>query len=221
MIDCSTNSPIQQGEMTDTKNNECRLSSVSTMSTQSTAALMESTGPVFTDLSAKDYILGDGKEVNTLYGRKKGQPERRSLMTSKILLPKSNIASLKGSKESLKNLTITNLSKKRLLEVDKTYFDTLNAEYDAARSRAREWELHVYSKFSKRDQFSIMGILAYLENIERGFGRYNNEKVYASVRKDDISGQLFEEASRGFEFSKEYIALAPLVCGLKARRLIK
>lgn len=210
-----------KGNETYQKRNECRLQSVTTMSTQCTAAIMESTGPAFTDLSVKDYALGDGKEVNTLYGRKKRQPEKRSSMTSKLLLPKSSIASLKGSKESLKNLTITNLSKKRSLDVDRTYFDTLSAEYDAARSRAREWELHVYSTFSKRDQFSIMGILAYLENIERGFGRYNNEKVYASVRKDDISGQLFEEASRGFEFSKQYIALAPLVCNLKARRLIK
>jgi hypothetical protein len=69
-------------------------------------------------------------------------------------------------------------------------FDTLIAEYDAARSRAREWELHVYSKFSKGDQLSIMEILAYLENIERCSCRYNNEKVYASVRKDDITGQF-------------------------------
>jgi hypothetical protein len=141
--------------------------------------------------------------------------------TLKLLLPKSNNASSEGSKESLKSLTITAISKRRSLEVDKTYFGTQIVEYDAARSRAREWELHVYSKFSKGDQHSLMGILAYLENIERGFGRYTNEKVYASVRKDDISGQFYEEASRGFEFSKQYIALAPLVSNLKARRLIK
>ena len=139
----------------------------------------------------------------------------------RLLLPKSNDASSEGSKESLKSLTITDISKKRSLEVDETYFDTLIVEYDVARSRAREWVLHVYSTFSKGDQHSIMGILAYLENVERGFGRYNNENIYASVRKDDISGQFYEEASRGFEFSKQYIALAPLVCILKARRLIK
>ena len=68
---------------------------------------------------------------------------------------------------------------------------------------------------------SIMGILAYLENVERGFGRYNNEKVYASARKDDVSGELFEEATRGFELSKKYIALAPLIWNLNARRLMK
>ena len=103
-------------------------------------------------------------------------------MTLKLLLPESINASLKGSKESFEDLTITNISKKRSLEVDKTYFDTLCAEYDAARSKAREWKLHVRSKFTKRDQFSIMGILAYLENIERGFGRYDNEKVYSSKK---------------------------------------
>lgn len=73
------------------------------------------------------------------------------------------------------------MCKKRSLKVGKTNFDTLNTEYIAARSRAREWELNVYGKFSKTDQLSITGILAYLEDIERGIGRDDNEKVYVKT----------------------------------------
>ena len=125
--------------MSDTTEVECRLSSASMISTQSTAAITESTRQAFTDLSVKDYALGDGKEVNIQYGSNKGQPERKSLMISGKLRPKLNNNISKGSKESSKSLTTTNIPKKRSLEVDTTDFATLNTEYEAARSRAREW----------------------------------------------------------------------------------
>jgi hypothetical protein len=90
-----------------------------------------------------------------------------------------------------------------------------------ARSEAREWENFVYQTFSKSDHFFIMSLLAYLENKERGFGRYNNEKVFASLRVGDVSGQLFAEATRGFDFSKKYTVLSHLVWDIKIRRRLK
>lgn len=77
--------------------------------------------------------------------------------------------------------------------MDKPAFDLLNPEYKAAREKAREWEHYVYGKFNKTDQLSIMGMLAYLKNMERGFGRYSDENTYASVRENDASGRLFED----------------------------
>ena len=53
-------------------------------------------------------------------------------------------------------------------------FDTLNNDYEIARKNAREWKFSVYSEYTKSEQYLIMGMLAYLENIERGFEKYNN-----------------------------------------------
>jgi hypothetical protein len=104
---------------------------------------------VHRSLDQRFLFRGWERSQYSVFGRKKRQPQGRSLMTLKLLLPKSINASSEGNKDSLKSLTITDISKKRSVEVDKTHFDTMIAEYDAARSRAREWELHVYNKFSK------------------------------------------------------------------------
>ena len=106
-----------------------------------------------------------------------------------------------------------------MTETNDIYFELLNNEYEIAKSQAKEWELAVYAKYINGEQYLIMGMLAYLENIERGFGKYNNEKQYASIRKNDTSGRLFAETLRGFEFSKKYISIAPILCKMKAREM--
>jgi hypothetical protein len=98
-------------------------------------------------------------------------------------------------------------------------FQLLHNQYEIARNEAKKWEIGVCEKYIKREQYLIMGMLAYLENIERGFGKYNNEKQYASIRKNDTSGRLFAETLRGFEFTKKYIYIAPIICEWKARAL--
>lgn len=45
----------------------------------------------------------------------------------------------------------------------------LNNEYESARKSAREWELDFCEKCIKDEQYLIMGILAYLENVAGGF----------------------------------------------------
>lgn len=99
-------------------------------------------------------------------------------------------------------------------------FELLNNEYEIARSEAKKWELMVYEKYINGEQYLIMGMLAYLENIERGFGKHNDEKQYANIRKNDTSGRLFAETLRGFELSKKYISIAPIIWKMKAREMM-
>jgi hypothetical protein len=100
-------------------------------------------------------------------------------------------------------------------------FQLLHNQYEIARSEAKNWEIGVYEKYIKREQYLIMGMLAYLENIERGFGKHNNEKQYAGIRKNDTSGRLFAETLRGFEFSKKYIYIAPIIWEWKSREMMR
>jgi hypothetical protein len=58
----------------------------------------------------------------------------------------------------------------------------------------------------------------YVKYILNGFGHRNDEAVYACVRKGDVSGNLFREATRGYGFTKKYIPLILLVCYLKIVR---
>lgn len=96
----------------------------------------------------------------------------------------------------------------------------LSNEFEIARSEAKRWELMVYEKYINGEQYLIMGMLAYLENIERGFGKHNDEKQYANIRKNDSSGLLFAGALRGFEFSKKYISIAPIILQMEAREMM-
>jgi hypothetical protein len=200
---------------------ECRPSSSCMTSTQRSAETTKSTGPAFINLSEIDYAIGDGKDDNIQCGENWRQAGKKASTTLVKSLPKSYGATSKDVRDSFEGMSITNTFKKRSLEVKTINYETLIAEYEAARSKAREWENFVYQTFSKSDQLSIMGLLAYLENKERGFGRHNDEKVFASIRKGDVCGQLFAEATRGFDFSKKYIVLAPLVWEIKARRRLK
>ena len=99
-------------------------------------------------------------------------------------------------------------------------FELLNNEYEIARSEAKKWGLMVYEKYINGEQYLIMGMLAYLENIERGFGKHNDEKQYANIRKNDTSGRLFAETLRGFELSKKYISIGPIIWQMKAREMM-
>ena len=84
----------------------------------------------------------------------------------------------------------------------------LDELYCAARKCAAVWELGLEGRYSEDELMSIMGMLSYMENIERGYGHLNDEAVFASERR---SGRLYEEAVRGFVLSKEYIRLRLLV----------
>jgi hypothetical protein len=214
---------------------------------QHTVGITESTDQTFTNLSDKDYALEGGLVASIQCGKKSIQPMTKPKTTlNKSLLP-LNIDSSTDCLEYSKALNFMNTYKKRpfgkevnekaffklitqyihqkkkkgTFKVDETYFDELNGQYIAYRKIFREWDISVRGNFSRREQLSIMGMLAYLENRLNGFGHRNDELHYACVRKEDVSGKLFEEATRGFEFSRLYIPLCPLVCYLEIVRNLK
>jgi hypothetical protein len=95
-------------------------------------------------------------------------------------------------------------------------FETLNNEYEIAMENVREWEFGLHDKYIKYEQYLIMSMRSYLKNIERGFGRFIDEKQFESIRKCDKSGALFAETLIGFELSKKCIILAPIIFKMKA-----
>ena len=99
-------------------------------------------------------------------------------------------------------------------------FQLLNNEYEIAKSESEKWKIMVHEKYINGEQHSIISMLAYLENIERGFGRYNDEKKFEDIRKKDITGRLFTETIRGFAMSKKYISIAPILWQMKTREMM-
>lgn len=78
----------------------------------------------------------------------------------------------------------------------------LSSLYATALKNANDWEDDVDNQYGEDDAMTIMGMLSYLENKERGFGHLNDEKLFQSERSSDIEGVLYEEAKKGFELSK-------------------
>ena len=81
-------------------------------------------------------------------------------------------------------------------------------EYDSAKSRLEEaiqkscqWEKDLEKFWNEDQQMDIMSMIAYWENQLRGFGKQNDERLYESIRREDSSGQLVEEAKKGFEYA--------------------
>jgi len=82
-------------------------------------------------------------------------------------------------------------------------------QYLIARSDATKWELGLDDMYNEEQVLSIMGMLAYMENVERGFGHLNDQKLYNSERIEnaDAGNKLFAEACAGFVFFKKCILL--------------
>lgn len=83
----------------------------------------------------------------------------------------------------------------------------MKTPYFIAKSNAINWELGLDDKYNEEQVLSIMGMLAYMENMERGFGHRNDQQLYESERNEDVDDKLFMEACIGFEFFKKCILL--------------
>ena len=101
--------------------------------------------------------------------------------------------------------------RKRTVHVDETYLEELDRRYLALTKIFKEWDISVQDSFTRHDQLSIGSMLTYFHNIFNGFGRRNDEVHYAYIRKEDVSGDLFREATRGFSFSKVFFPLILLI----------
>ena len=94
-----------------------------------------------------------------------------------------------------------------MLDQFKTRCLPISVQHDAAMKDANDWEDEVDRQYNEEDALTIMSILSYFENIERGFGHLNDELMFKSERQSDVHGVLFEEATKGFELAKKCIHL--------------
>ena len=95
--------------------------------------------------------------------------------------------------------------------------DSLTVQHDAAMKNANDWEDGVDRQYNEEDALTIMSMMSYFENIERGFGHLNDELMFKSERQSDVHGVLYEEATKGFELAKRCIHLRALL--RKVRRI--
>ena len=86
-------------------------------------------------------------------------------------------------------------------------YDSAKNRYEEAIQKSSQWEYDLEKKYNEDQQIDIMGMIAYWENQLRGFGKQNDERLYESIRKEDSSGQLLEEAKKGFEYAKVCLEL--------------
>jgi hypothetical protein len=175
------------------------------ISTQVIAKKTVSVDPVvFIDDCVKDLGTLVGTKANIQSGEKTMLSELRSKTNSNT----SHITSKRGfsmdSKEYSESLNTNAARNKPSLEEHKKDID----EYIAALQASGDWEMYVDSYYEEEEAISIIGILSYLENRERGFGHLNDEKLFQDEIQADKTGKLYKEALKGFEFSKKYISLA-------------
>lgn len=173
----------------------------------STQGIVKKTVPIVpesTDPCLKDLLPSVGSEVNIQFGEKIMLLDHRSKTNSIKSHNKLKRGFSMDKKECLEGSSTNATLNKPSLEEDekkiKEYFEALQASGD--------WEMYVESHYDEEEIFSIMGMLSYLENCERGFGHLNDEKLFQDEIQSDKSGKLYKEALKGFELSKKYINLA-------------
>lgn len=77
--------------------------------------------------------------------------------------------------------------------------------FEKGLNKEGEWELKLEKKYNDEQIISIMNMLSFLENEHNGFNHFNDKSLYEEERKADVTGLLYEEASRGFKISKKNI----------------
>jgi len=90
-------------------------------------------------------------------------------------------------------------------------YDSAKKIYNEAIQTSCQWEDDLENKYNEDQQMDIMSMIAYWENQLRGFGKQNDERLYESIRKEDSSGKLLEEAKKGFEYAKLCLEFGPPV----------
>jgi hypothetical protein len=171
----------------------------------------------FTNLSVKDCRTEGGLNHSFPSGKNSKPPKTKSNSTLDRLPLLSKSGSSEETKISSGDLISKNTSKKRsFVGGGKTDFEALEREYHSAMEESRKWELLMYDHYSRDDYLKIVSMIAYLKNVERGFAWCNDENHYASIRREDVDGRLFNEAMRGFELAKRYMKLGPIIWKWKA-----
>ena len=186
-----------------------------------TAEKEASTEPLSTGHSLGGFTTMDGTNLNYPFGRKTTQIELKQKKTSRKSLKKSKRHFSVERKESSLRSKSNVMSNQRSFEEDLSPkgIKDLEDEYAAVTKAANLWELDVEARYCEDEILSIMGMLSYLENIERGFGHLNDEALFKDERQADSDGKLYEEAVKGFEHFKKCIQLRRLLKEYKRTRV--
>jgi hypothetical protein len=183
-----------------------------TIWTRSSAEHNLLTGQEFSNLPSKDCKTEGGVNCSPRSGKNNKPPRTKSRTTSDRSPPISKSSSSEQAKASSSGMISKNTSRKRSLEgACDADFEALEREYKSAFEKAEEWELSMYEHYSRGDCLNISSMMAYHKNVERGFARCNDENLYASIRREDADGRLFNEAMRGFELAKPCMKLGPII----------
>ena len=193
--------------MLDQLKTRCLPISANTITTQCTVENTASTTRTCTVLSVSDLSTEGGTNLKSQCGRKIIPTDKWSQMTSKQSQMKSKTAFSSVRTASSRGLNFNATRSKRSFEEAISESDSLTVQHDAAMKDANDWEDEVDRQYNEEDALTIMSILSYFENIERGFGHLNDELMFKSERQSDVHGVLFEEATKGFELAKKCIHL--------------
>ena len=91
-------------------------------------------------------------------------------------------------------------------------YDSAKSIFEEAINESGKWENDLEKKYNEDQQMDIMSMIAYWENQLRGFGKHNDERLYESIREKDNSGQLLEEAKKGFDYATVCLELgSPII----------
>ena len=203
--------------MLDQSKTRCLPISANTISTQCTVENMASTTQTCTVLSVSDLSTEDGTNLKSQCGRRIIPIGKWSQMTSKQSQMNSKTAFSSVRTASSRVLNFSATRSKRSFEEATSESDSLTVQHDAAMKNANDWEDGVDRQYNEEDALTIMSMLSYFENIERGFGHLNDELMFKSERQSDVHGVLYEEATKGFELAKRCIHLRALL--RKVRRI--
>eukprot|EP01041_Mallomonas_annulata_P009806 gene9806-20396_t len=124
--------------------------------------------------------------------------KHKKISPKSLLIFKRNIS---ASNDTIRNTHSSEVA------IDQFNIDYYERQYAAAIKAAGEWECSLYARYSEKNIVSIMGMYSYLDNIELGFGHLNDENLFNSERRADISGRLYKEATLRSSFSKIYLRL--------------
>ena len=95
----------------------------------------------------------------------------------------------------------------------------LEKQYWIAGQKSIEHGRRLKSLYDTQKMRYIQDMLTYLKNQFNGFGKRNDENYYQDIRKEDVTGQLYQEAQDWFEIAKEYLLIDQKICELNRKRM--
>eukprot|EP00602_Paraphysomonas_sp_CaronLab_P010226 CAMPEP_0185018736 /NCGR_PEP_ID=MMETSP1103-20130426/1411_1 /TAXON_ID=36769 /ORGANISM="Paraphysomonas bandaiensis, Strain Caron Lab Isolate" /LENGTH=166 /DNA_ID=CAMNT_0027548687 /DNA_START=76 /DNA_END=573 /DNA_ORIENTATION=- len=148
-----------------------------------------------------------GTELNIQCGKKAIVEEEQfvqSLFKSPDKLKKGSLTEIKVSSNGSNSNSLHN---KRSFEEVHVETTDLLYRFERGLNEEGEWEYELEKKYNEEQIDSIISMLSFLENEHSGFSRFNDKSLHKEERKADVTGQLYQEACRGFKISKRNIDL--------------